>query len=186
MASIIDDVKNALASVISGTGDIISVSQTVARENVIKAFRGAGSVAGSGIGVISEIVTAGIEAIHSTGTSLTEGVLGLVKGAVAGAKDAGISTTEAAGEAASTSIKTSYRVGGDLGEVAVSVVRGAIGAASDIGEDSGTLAKGAVLGVLRAADEIGSETGVIVRKALLNAAALPHDVIDALLTGKKE
>ena len=42
------------------------------------------------------------------------------------------------------------------------------------------------MGSLRAADEIGSEAGSIARKALLNAAALPHDVIDALLTGKTE
>ena len=39
---------------------------------------------------------------------------------------------------------------------------------------------------LKAADEIGSEAGSLVRKALLNAVALPHDVIDALLTGKTE
>lgn len=48
------------------------------------------------------------------------------------------------------------------------------------------LAKSAVMGTLKAADEIGSEAGGIVRKALLNAAALPHDIIDALLTGKNE
>lgn len=42
------------------------------------------------------------------------------------------------------------------------------------------------MGALNAADEIGSEAGAIVRKALLGAAALPHDVIDALLTGKTD
>jgi len=39
---------------------------------------------------------------------------------------------------------------------------------------------------LKAADEIGSEAGEIVRKALLGAVSLPHDLIDALLTGKTE
>lgn len=70
--------------------------------------------------------------------------------------------------------------------MSISSVQGAIQAAEDIGEDSGELAKSAVMGTLKAADEIGSEAGGIVRKALLNAAALPHDIIDALLTGKTE
>lgn len=48
------------------------------------------------------------------------------------------------------------------------------------------MAKNAVIGALQAADEIGSEAGGLVRKALLNAVSLPHDVIDSLLTGKKE
>lgn len=42
------------------------------------------------------------------------------------------------------------------------------------------------MGTLKAADEIGSEAGSVVRKALLNAASLPHDIIDALLTGKTD
>ena len=42
------------------------------------------------------------------------------------------------------------------------------------------------MGTLQAADEVGSEAGSLVRKALLNAVALPHDIIDALLTGKTE
>ncbi|MDP3955049.1 MAG: hypothetical protein Q8Q15_01665 [bacterium] len=73
-----------------------------------------------------------------------------------------------------------------LGSFLISSVSGAIQAAGDIGADSGELAKSAVMGTLKAADEIGSEAGSIVRKALLNAAALPHDIIDALLTGKTE
>lgn len=35
------------------------------------------------------------------------------------------------------------------------------------------------MGTLQAADEVGSEAGSLARKALLNAAALPHDIIDA-------
>ena len=48
------------------------------------------------------------------------------------------------------------------------------------------MAKNAVTGSLQAADEIGTEAGSLVRKALLGAASLPHDIIDALLTGKTE
>ena len=55
------------------------------------------------------------------------------------------------------------------------MVRGAIDGAKDTG-----------VNVTEAADEIGSEAGSIVRKALLNAEALPHGIIDALLTGKTE
>ncbi len=70
--------------------------------------------------------------------------------------------------------------------VGVAAVEGVIAAAGDIGADTGSLAISAVKGTLKAADAIGSCAGTLVRKALLNAAALPHDIIDALLTGKTE
>ena len=186
MSNLTDDLKNALSSAVSGVGDVTSTVQNVARENIVGLLQGAGDVASAGLQTIDQVVSEGLEVISSTGASLTDGVTGLVRGVIGGAKDTGLNTTEAAGEAASVAVKTASRVGGDVGEVAISSVSGAIQAAGDIGEDSGELAKSAVMGSLRAADEIGSEAGGIVRKALLNAAALPHDIIDALLTGKSD
>ncbi len=94
--------------------------------------------------------------------------------------------TQAAGEAASTVVRSVSHVGGDVGGAAVSAVEGAIKAAGDIGGDTGSLAKGAVLGAVKAADEISSDVRSLVRKALLIAVAAAHDIIDALLTGKTE
>lgn len=186
MPNLTDDLKNALASVVSGAGDVVSTVQNVARENVVKLLQDAGDVATTGLQTIDQVVGEGLETISSTGASLTDGVTGLIRGVIDGAKDTGVNTTEAAGEAASQAVKTASKVGGDIGAVAISSVEGAIAAAGDISADSGELAKSAVMGTLKAADEIGSEAGGIVRKALLNAAALPHNIIDALLTGKTE
>lgn len=171
---------------VSGAGDVASTVQNVARENVVRLLQGTGNVAAAGFQTVDQVVGESLEIIASTGASLTDGVAGLVRGVVDGAKDAGVNAVQAAGEAASQAVKTASKVGGDVGAVAISSVEGAIQAAGDIGEDSGELAKSAVKGTLKAADEIGSEAGSIVRKALLNAAALPHDIIDALLTGKTE
>lgn len=186
MPNIADDLKNALSSVVSGVGDVVSTVQNVTRKNVVELLQGVGNVAAAGFQTIDQVVGEGLETIASTGVSLTEGASGLVRGVIDGAKDAGVNATEAAGEAASQAVKTASKVGGDVGGVAVSSVQGAIAAAGDIGADSGELAKSAVMGTLRAADEIGSEAGGIVRKALLSVAALPHDIIDALLNGKTE
>ncbi len=184
MSTLSDDLKNALSSVVSGAGDVTSTVQNVSRKNVVKLLQGAEDVATTGLHTINQVVGESLEIISSTGSSLTDGVAGLARGVINGAKDTGVNVTQAAGETASQAVKTASRVGGNVGEVAVSSVEGAIQAAGDIGEDSGELAKSAVMGTLRAADEIGSETGSLIRKTLLNAVALPHDIIDALLTGK--
>src|SRR5687768_8440706 len=113
MANITDDVKNALTSVLSGAGDIVSTTQTVAKDNVVKALEGVSDVATSGISAVGEVVGAGVNAVSSAGQSVTAGVTGLVRGAVDGAKDAGVNTTEAASEAASVAVKETSKVGGD-------------------------------------------------------------------------
>lgn len=186
MTVLAEQVKNALVSVITETGDVAASVRNVTQDTLVKSVKGVSAVTTSGLEAITDVVSGGVHAFTAVGTSLTTGVIGLMHGSIIGAKDIGVTSAEATGQAASTIIKTTSQVGGDLGATAVAAVEGSIHAAQEIGEDSGELAKHAVLGTLRAADEIGSETGTIVRKALLNAAALPHDVIDALLTGKTE
>ncbi len=183
MSSLTDDLKNSLSSVVNGAGDVASTVQNVTRDNVVKLLQGTEDVATTGLSTVGQVIGEGVQTLASTGDSLTEGATGLIRGVISGAKDTGVDATQAAGTAASEAVKTTAEVGGDVGEVAVSSVEGAIAAAGDIGEDSGELAKSAVTGSLRAADQIGSEAGSLVRKALLSAAALPHDIIDALLTG---
>lgn len=184
MINLVDDVRDGLKAVLTGAGDVVSVVTDTAKESVIKIVHGAGEVTVTGINAVSTVVQGGVEAIAESGGSLKDGVVGLVRGTVGGAKDVGVDSVEAAGEAGSVAIKTASDLGSDLGEVAVSSVEGAVAAAGDLGEDATDVGKGAVIGVLRAADEIGSEAGGVVRKALLHTAALPHDVIEALVSGK--
>ena len=66
--SLTDDVKNALTSVISGAGDIVSTTQDIAKENVVKAIQGVGGVATSGVAVVSEVVAGGVKALSDAGT----------------------------------------------------------------------------------------------------------------------
>ena len=186
MANIFEDLKNALSSVVSGAGDVLSTTRDVARDNVVGILQAGGDVASTSIGTLSTVTNDGVKALSETGASLTQGVTGLVEGVVEGAQEVGGDVGGAALEASKGAIKGTADVGGDVGEVAVAAVEGAIKASGNIGGDSGNLAKSAVMGTLQAADEIGSESGSLVRKALLNTASLPHDLIDALLTGKTE
>lgn len=186
VANIVDDLKNALSSVVSGAGDVLSTTREVARDNVVGILQAGGDVASNSISTLSTVTNDGVKALSETGTSVTEGVTGLVEGVVEGAQQVGGDVGGAALEASKGAVRGSSDVGADVGEVAVAAVEGAIKAAGTIGGDSGSLVKSAVIGTLQAADEVGSESGSLVRKALLNTAALPHDIIDALLTGKTE
>lgn len=186
MASLADSLRGALSGVVSDVGEVTATTRDVIKDNVVGLLKAGDNVATVSLGTVSDVASEGVRVISQTGASLTGGVAGLIIGAVEGAKEVGGDVGETTVEAARGTIKGTYEVGGDLGEAAVATVEGAIQAADRIGTDSGQLAKHAVLGTLRAADEIGSEAGGMVRKALLNAAALPHDVIDALLTGKTD
>ena len=113
MSALTDEVKNLITSAVSGAGDILSTAQNVAKENVVKAVQGVGTVAVDGIQAIDEVVSSGVEALAGTGSALTNGVTGLIKGVVGAAKEVGVGTAESAGEAASVAIKTASRVGGE-------------------------------------------------------------------------
>lgn len=186
MSNLGDDLKNALSSITSGVGDVVTTVRNVTKKNVVETLQAGGAIADTSVTQIAGVVSEGITAASETGVSITGAASGLVMGAVEGTKEVGGDVGQTVVEAARGAIEGVSKVGGDVGETAVAVVDGAVKAAGEIGADSGELAKNAVVGTLKAADAIGSDAGSLIRKALLNAAALPHDIIDALLTGKTE
>ncbi len=186
MSNLSDDLKNALNSVISGAGDVVATTRDVTKDNVVKTLQASGEVANTTVDTVGKVTSEGVSIASQTGVSITQAITGLIAGIIEGVKEVGGDVGVTATEAAHVAVKSVREVGGDVGEAAVSSVEGVLMAADEIGSDSGELAKHAVIGTLKAADEIGSEAGALVRKALLNAAALPHDIIDALLTGKTE
>ncbi len=164
MSTLTDDLKNALSSLVSGTGDLVSTTRNVAKDNIVKTLQASGDVATTSVDTAGEVIKEGATVASETGVSTTQAVTGLVSGVIAGVG----------------------QTGGNVGDVAVVSIKKAIEIAATLGISSEDAAKAAVMGALQAADKIGSEAGGIVRKALLNNAALPHDIIDALLTGKTE
>ncbi len=96
MANLTDDLKNALSSAVSGAGDVAGTVQRVTKDNVVSLLQGAGGVATASLQTVDQVVAEGLQAIISTGASLTDGVPGLIRGVVGGAKDTGVNVVEAA------------------------------------------------------------------------------------------
>ena len=94
----------------------------------------------------------------SSGELVSVGILNLVRNtlvtALAGARD----------------------VGSEVGEAAVSAVRGSIRAAETIGADLGSVAKHAIRGTIEAAEEIGGELGGVARSATRSAVKATGEV----------
>ena len=86
MSNLTDDLTNALSSLVSGAGDVAGTVQGVSKNNVVKLLQGVGDVATAGLQTIDQVTNEGLETISSTGVSLTDGTVGLVRGVVEGAK----------------------------------------------------------------------------------------------------
>ena len=126
MANLTNDLKNALSSAVSGAGDVAGTVQRVTKDNVVSLLQGAGGVATASLQTVDQVVAEGLQAVISTGASLTDGVSGLIRGVVGGAKDTGVNVVEAAGEAAAQAVKTASTGGGDISAVANSFFPGGI------------------------------------------------------------
>jgi len=111
-----------------------------------------------------------VEATISSGRVLSVGVLDLVRStlvaAAAGVRDVGAELGNIAVSAVRGSIRAAHDIGGDVGIVARSAIRGTIEAADEIGADLGDVAKSAARGAVRATGDVGGDVATVARRAV--------------------
>ena len=96
------------------------------KDGIVKAIRGAGNVGSAVIETIGNLAGTAIKSTAETAGDLGAAAVGLVEGAVQGAKELGLDATEAVSATATGALKAAGEISAEAGEKVRNVLTGTI------------------------------------------------------------
>jgi hypothetical protein len=162
----IEVVKNAIVAAITGTRDVVQATVSTITQTLAGRIHDSGQAGTSVTDAIADVARGAVRATVQVGADMGHAAQGIMLGVLRGTKEARAEVTSTISHTAHVAIRDTAAAGGDLEVAATGLVRGAIAGAKELGVSAEDAAAAAASGALKAAGEVGSTALQTVRKAV--------------------
>jgi hypothetical protein len=165
-SSMIESVKNSIASAINGTGDVAQAAVDTVTKTLNTTVEDFGKTGVLVLGAAANVAKAVIHGATGVGAHVGHAAKGAVIGVLRATKHTGAEAIDTVSDTAYALIHGTSEVGGELGHAAAGAVEGAISVAKEVGVSAEEAAAAAAHGALQAADKISLKALSTVGQAM--------------------